>query len=116
MRNAIGDGLFTAHSGEHNWGVAHRVLLPVFGPLRIREMFEEMHEIATQLVMKWARYGSENVINAAGMNSPMHRKHLLSMFRGLHAVDSRFDHSLRDGDQVQLLLQRGHASLSTSYG
>ena len=88
MRNAIGDGLFTAHSGEHNWGVAHRVLLPVFGPLRIREMFDEMHEIATQLVMKWARYGSENVINAAGRIPSTRESHFLNSTRGLYKVDS----------------------------
>ena len=62
VRNGIHDGLFTAHPGEHNWGVAHRILVPAFGPLSIRGMFEGMHDIATQLVMKWARRGPEFVI------------------------------------------------------
>jgi cytochrome P450/NADPH-cytochrome P450 reductase len=28
VRNGIGDGLFTARHGEHNWELAHRVLMP----------------------------------------------------------------------------------------
>ena len=28
IRNGIEDGLFTAYPGEHNWEVAHRVLMP----------------------------------------------------------------------------------------
>lgn len=40
VRNAVGDGLFTAHDGERNWGIAHRVLMPAFGPLAIEGMFD----------------------------------------------------------------------------
>ncbi|KAJ5725977.1 Oxidoreductase FAD/NAD(P)-binding [Penicillium malachiteum] len=58
IRNGVHDGLFTANwPGEENWAVAHRVLVPAFGPLAIRGMFDEMYDIATQLVMKWARQG-----------------------------------------------------------
>lgn len=57
LRNVIGDGLFSAYYGEHNWEVAHRVLMPAFGPLSIHSMFDEMHDIASQLVIKWARFG-----------------------------------------------------------
>ena len=28
IRNGVKDGLFTAHPGEHNWEIAHRVLMP----------------------------------------------------------------------------------------
>jgi cytochrome P450/NADPH-cytochrome P450 reductase len=80
MRNGIKDGLFTAYPGEHNWEIAHRVLMPglwdylgmkedcwsvgtAFGPLSIRSMFDEMHDIASQLVVKWARFGSKERIN-----------------------------------------------------
>lgn len=63
VRNGAHDGLFTAYGPEEkNWGIAHRVLLPVFGPLAIRSMFDEMHDIATQMVMKWARHGPDHVI------------------------------------------------------
>ncbi|KAF2108226.1 bifunctional P-450:NADPH-P450 reductase [Lophiotrema nucula] len=51
-------GLFTAPSEKHpDWGQAHRILVPAFGPLSIRNMFDEMHDIASQLVLKWARKG-----------------------------------------------------------
>lgn len=63
MRNAIEDGLFTAHFGEHNWEIAHRTLVPAFGPLSIRDMFDEMHDIASQLIVKWARFGPLQKIN-----------------------------------------------------
>jgi cytochrome P450 / NADPH-cytochrome P450 reductase len=63
VRNGVGDGLFTAHPGEHGWGVAHRILIPAFGPLSIRSMFDDMHDIASQLVMKWARAGPEEPIH-----------------------------------------------------
>ncbi|KAL2353913.1 bifunctional P-450/NADPH-P450 reductase [Cryomyces antarcticus] len=62
VRNGVHDGLFTAYPGEHNWEIAHRVLVPAFGPLSIRGMFDEMHDIASQLVMKWARHGRSYVI------------------------------------------------------
>jgi cytochrome P450/NADPH-cytochrome P450 reductase len=83
LRAGVGAGLFTAHHGEHAWGVAHRILMPAFGPMAIREMFDgtylcceeegkrngklinlDMHDIASQLVMKWARHGPENRILA----------------------------------------------------
>lgn len=28
IRNGVEDGLFTAYPGEHNWEIAHRVLMP----------------------------------------------------------------------------------------
>lgn len=40
LRHALGDGLFTAKFGEYNWEVAHRVLVPAFGPLAIPKMFD----------------------------------------------------------------------------
>ena len=40
LRPALHDGLFTAHMGEHAWEVAHRTLVPSFGPLAIRDMFD----------------------------------------------------------------------------
>ena len=55
LRTGLGPGLFTARHGEHEWGVAHRTLVPAFGPIGIKGMFDEMHDIASQLVIKWAR-------------------------------------------------------------
>ncbi|KAH8426866.1 bifunctional cytochrome P450/NADPH--P450 reductase [Aspergillus melleus] len=58
IRNGVEDGLFTAHyPGEENWEIAHRVLVPAFGPLTIRAMFDDMYDIASQLALKWARQG-----------------------------------------------------------
>lgn len=51
--------------GEENWGIAHRVLMPSFGPLSVRNMFDEMHDIAGQLALKWARCGPDSPIFVA---------------------------------------------------
>lgn len=65
IRHAVHDGLFTAFIDEENWGIAHRVLVPAFGPVSIRGMFDEMRDIASQLAMKWARYGPNTPINVS---------------------------------------------------
>ncbi len=65
VREGVHDGLFTAHDEEPNWGKAHRVLIPAFGPLSIRGMFDEMHDIATQMTMKFARHAAEAPINVS---------------------------------------------------
>ena len=62
VRNGVHDGLFTAREEETNWGIAHRILMPAFGPASIQGMFTEMHEIASQLALKWARHGSDEPI------------------------------------------------------
>ncbi|EKG22462.1 Flavodoxin [Macrophomina phaseolina MS6] len=62
VRHLTGDGLFTAPHDAPAWGVAHRILMPVFGPMKIREMFPEMKDLAQQLLLKWARYGDEEEI------------------------------------------------------
>ncbi|KAK3938330.1 putative bifunctional P-450:NADPH-P450 reductase [Diplogelasinospora grovesii] len=62
VRNGVHDGLFTARIEEPNWGMAHRILMPAFGPMSIQGMFPEMHEIASQLALKWARHGSSTAI------------------------------------------------------
>lgn len=53
-------GLFRSNSeADPDWGQAHRVLVPAFGPLSIIDMFDEMHDIATQSILKWARKGPD---------------------------------------------------------
>ncbi|KAF5660874.1 putative bifunctional P-450:NADPH-P450 reductase [Fusarium heterosporum] len=64
LRPLAGDGLFTAQHGNQDWGIAHRVLMPLFGPLKIREMFPDMQDIAEQLCLKWARAGPSATIDA----------------------------------------------------
>ncbi|KAL0941300.1 bifunctional p-450:NADPH-p450 reductase [Colletotrichum truncatum] len=64
LREAVHDGLFTSKGEEEeNWGVAHRVLMAAFGPLAIRGMFDDMHDLASQLALKWARHGSSTPIS-----------------------------------------------------
>ncbi|KAI0157150.1 bifunctional P-450:NADPH-P450 reductase [Hypoxylon sp. FL1284] len=63
IREGTHDGLFTAELEEPNWGIAHRVLMPAFGPMSIRDMFDEMKDVSTQLALKWARQGPQNRIN-----------------------------------------------------
>ena len=56
-------GLFRSSSeADPDWGQAHRVLVPAFGPLSIVDMFDEMHDIATQMILKWARKGPDHRI------------------------------------------------------
>lgn len=58
VRAGTHDGLFTATGAEEvNWGIAHRVLTPAFGPMPIADMHDDMADIAGQLAMKWARHG-----------------------------------------------------------
>jgi cytochrome P450/NADPH-cytochrome P450 reductase len=81
IRILVGDGLFTAYQDEPNWAIARqyslissplcshhrcsidRVLMPAFGPANIKGMFDDMFDIATQLVFKWERFGSEHRID-----------------------------------------------------
>ena len=53
LRPMVGDGLFTAANDEPNWGIAHRILMPVFGPMKIREMLPQMKDVASQMCLKW---------------------------------------------------------------
>lgn len=63
VREGVHDGLFTATGPEEtNWGIAHRVLMPAFGPMPINDMFDDMHDIICQLAMKWARHGPTHPI------------------------------------------------------
>ncbi|KAI9667304.1 MAG: hypothetical protein M1821_000119 [Bathelium mastoideum] len=70
VRALTGDGLFTAYGDEpvctihyflypqlmmqQNWGKAHRILMPAFGPLAIRKMFPQMMDIASQMILRLA--------------------------------------------------------------
>jgi cytochrome P450/NADPH-cytochrome P450 reductase len=64
-RDFAGDGLFTAHTREPNWGKAHRILMPAFGPLGVRDMFDQMLEIANQMFLRWERFGPEATIDVS---------------------------------------------------
>jgi cytochrome P450/NADPH-cytochrome P450 reductase len=59
LRDLGGDGLFTAETHEPNWGLAHRILMPAFGPLAMRNYFAAMLDIADQMLTKWERLGDD---------------------------------------------------------
>ena len=61
MRDAGGDGLFTAYDDEPSWGIAHRLLVPAFGTLGIRGMFDRMLDIAEQMLLRWERFGDAEI-------------------------------------------------------
>ncbi|KAI0356058.1 fatty acid hydroxylase [Trametes cingulata] len=63
VRNSMGDGLFTAYPGEENWGIAHRLLMPAFSTAKVRDMFDDMVDIASQMLTKWERFGPRHVID-----------------------------------------------------
>jgi cytochrome P450/NADPH-cytochrome P450 reductase len=63
IRDFAGDGLFTAHDDEPNWGKAHRLLMPAFGPAAMRNYFADMQDIADQMLTKWQRLGPEAEID-----------------------------------------------------
>ena len=65
VRPLLGDGLFTAFPNEKAWGIAHRTLTPIFGPLGIRKMFDGMLDIASQMVLRWDRLGPEHEIECS---------------------------------------------------
>ncbi|KAF9783630.1 hypothetical protein IL306_008757 [Fusarium sp. DS 682] len=65
LRPLAGDGLFTAQHNSQDWAIAHRILMPLFGPLKIREMFGDMQDISEQLCLKWARLGTSATIDVA---------------------------------------------------
>jgi len=63
VRDLTGDGLFTAHTEEPNWGKAHRILTPAFGPHAMQDMFDKMYDVAEQLCIKLERLGPDEPIN-----------------------------------------------------
>jgi cytochrome P450 / NADPH-cytochrome P450 reductase len=63
VRDFTRDGLFTAYTEEPNWSKAHRILMPAFGPLALRDYFDPMLDIADQMFTKWERFGPDSVID-----------------------------------------------------
>ena len=61
LRALIGDGLFSAHTSEPNWKLAHKILMPAFGPQAIRGMFPAMLDISSQLILRWERFAGEEI-------------------------------------------------------
>ncbi|KAK0194657.1 fatty acid hydroxylase [Armillaria mellea] len=62
VRNLVGDGLFTALGNESNWD---RILMPAFGTISVHGMLDGMKDICGQLLLKWERFGPNEVIDPA---------------------------------------------------
>lgn len=86
VRDLAGDGLFTARNDEPNWAKAHRLLMPAFGPLGIRSMFDRMLDIADQMCVRWERFGEGATIDVAD-----HMTRLTLDTIALCAFDTRFN-------------------------
>ena len=65
LRDMAGDGLFTAHGDEPNWGCAHRILMPAFSQRAMKGYFDVMLRVANRLVDKWDRNGPDADIAVA---------------------------------------------------
>lgn len=91
IRAFAGDGLFTAYSEEPNWALAHRILMPAFGPLGVREMFPQMLDIADQMFLRWERFGPDSVIDV-----PDNMTRLTLDTIALCAFDYRFNSFYKD--------------------
>src|SRR5262245_45141959 len=65
IRDFAGDGLFTAYNNEPNWAKAHRLLMPAFGPAAMRNYFDDMLDIADQMMTRWERFGPSSPIDVA---------------------------------------------------
>lgn len=61
LRPAAGDGLFTADNADKHWGMAHRILMPAFGAMNVRNMYDEMVDIARSMVTRWYTHQNEAI-------------------------------------------------------
>lgn len=108
IRSFAGDGLFTAYNSEPNWAKAHRLLMPAFGPMAIRDYFPQMLDIADQMFTRWERFGHEEVIDVGD-----HMTRLTLDTIALCAFDYRFNSFYADelhpfvGAMVRSLVEAG---------
>lgn len=45
------------------FSLTDRLLMPAFGPLAIRGMYDDMMDVCSQLMLKWERFGPERVFD-----------------------------------------------------
>jgi cytochrome P450 len=53
LRALAGDGLFTAHTHEPNWRLAHDILQPAFSAEAMRRYHPVLLDVARELVTRW---------------------------------------------------------------
>ncbi|PSR76254.1 cytochrome P450 [Coniella lustricola] len=86
LRKLLGSGLFTAFTDEHEWYLAHRILMPAMGPVAVRRMFDQMVDCVSQMILKWDRLGPDHVISG-----PDDFSRLTFEVIGLTAMNHRFN-------------------------
>ena len=59
LRMFVGDGLFTAHTAEPNWRLAHDLLMPAFAKPAMRRYHDVMVETTDELIGVWDGAASE---------------------------------------------------------
>ena len=60
---------------EPIWGMAHRILMPAFGPVALRSMFDGMVDVAEQLLLKWERLGPRSPDRRLRQHDPADPRH-----------------------------------------
>ena len=63
LRLIAGDGLFTGDTDDPNWSKAHHILLLSFSQKAMGSYLPMMQDIASQLMLKWERTNSHDVID-----------------------------------------------------
>ena len=63
IRQAVHDALFTAFDHEESWGIAHRIIAPRLSQQAVTQWFDEMRDIASELIAKWNGLGVNNAIS-----------------------------------------------------
>ena len=63
LRLIGGNGLFTGDTDDPDWAKAHNILLPSFSQKAMGSYLPMMTDIASQLVLKWERMNSDDVID-----------------------------------------------------
>ena len=101
LRAVLGDGLFTAYNEEPNWAVGHRLLMPAFGPLGLRGMFDKMLEMADQMLVRWERFGDTPIDVADTMTR------LTLDTLALCAFDFRFNSFYQEGEHPFVMAMVG---------
>lgn len=66
FRPVVGNGLFTAYTGEDGWQQAHDVLIPGFSFSGLRSYHPAMLDINRQLIAQWDAAVGKRVVDVAG--------------------------------------------------
>ncbi|KAI1828709.1 cytochrome P450 [Xylaria intraflava] len=92
LSKVLPHGLFTSDTAQESWGQVRRTLNPAFAPVSVRNMFDEMLDITSQMALKWARHGPESEID---VSADFTRLTLDTI--ALTAMDTRFNSFYHDG-------------------